>query len=823
MSLTPVVKQRLAQGQTAAGGAYVELIDMDEVERLTDAYLTLNDGKQVSEQQPPPLTPQDFKRYVRLVHDALKSTDQANDAFKVNKDGNTCKTPPMNYIDALKMFEIQLVAGNLVKTVHGAQSGTIRTPSWPLVNGVKFHKYSTFPERMDKVILALKTWKSFGKALFLDFVPMEKRLAIQPEEETTKKGFDKSNNGNRDIELQFARRNMPRAEKPAAAANDDDGEGEDEDANNDRNPGPVNKKRRRGGNPDSVTISPGVYRGNNRGVKKQAAAPTASASTNASGSIQPASSAHSASDDAIGSIQPAASAASATNNTVGSIRTSTATGAVFRPTNRHVQPSSPSYDKKIADSDQTATPVGASGDGPSQSNINAAFVGQQAAAQDVLAYMRSASQGLDDRSRFPGPLENSMRQYGNQRPQMAGPSTIQRPLPSGERLLPEQPQPAQFPSRSSTQQYPPPPDYATSQQAAYGFQQNNPLRGGFPQANQQSRMQGAQDTPAQSPRHYQAPQPSEVTAINNSNLLGQTISPQNEGQVVHFQENGQMTGSGNTGSTVVYTSGGVVNNYFQLHTPSPPGGQALASPHNGNNQAPDNYFSRGNFQNQDNNQDAGNVSFHRPHPSCIVSLQQIQEGNSAPASPRGYSSSDFPTVNPKVEQQDQEGSPLPALHPSNSPLPAALPALAADDAPGALNAVRPNDQVSWPDIAPVASPPGAIWGDEDVYQMYFQMGIAPPRAGNVFEGELRTMFRTPSPRQESSEAETEEEEEEDDDESEEDSDDEIKQDSDDELKSESKDEVKEESDDDLKSESHDEVKEESDVKVKFEEDSNDGS
>jgi hypothetical protein len=143
MSLTPVVKQRLAQGQTAAGGAYVELIDMDEVERLTDAYLTLNDGKHVPEQQPPPLTPQDFKRYVRLVHDALKSTDLANDAFKVNKDGITCKTPPMNYIDALKMFEIQLVAGNLVKTVHGAQSGTIRTPSWLLVNGVKFHKYSS--------------------------------------------------------------------------------------------------------------------------------------------------------------------------------------------------------------------------------------------------------------------------------------------------------------------------------------------------------------------------------------------------------------------------------------------------------------------------------------------------------------------------------------------------------------------------------------------------------------------------------------------------------------------------------------------------------
>jgi hypothetical protein len=57
---------------------------------------------------------------------------------------------------------------------------------------------------MNKVIRALKTWKTFGKALFLNFVPMEKRVAVQPDEEFTKNGSSKTSNGAQDVEVQFS-------------------------------------------------------------------------------------------------------------------------------------------------------------------------------------------------------------------------------------------------------------------------------------------------------------------------------------------------------------------------------------------------------------------------------------------------------------------------------------------------------------------------------------------------------------------------------------------------------------------------------------------
>jgi hypothetical protein len=57
----------------------------------------------------------------------------------------------------------------------------------------------------------------------------------------------------------------------------------------------------------------------------------------------------------------------------------------------------------------------------------------------------------------------------------------------------------------------------------------------------------------------------------------------------------------------------------------------------------------------------------------------------------------------------------------------------------------PERQFSWPDLGPEDSPPGGIWGNEETYQQHVQMGLAPPRAGHVFGGDVRTMFRTPSP------------------------------------------------------------------------------
>lgn len=81
-----------------------------------------------------------------------------------------------------------------------------------MITALKLHKNQAFPDRMEKVILALKTSRALGKSLLLDMVSMEKRLAMQPEEETKKKASNKSNNSNRDVQLQFAWNSSPMAE-----------------------------------------------------------------------------------------------------------------------------------------------------------------------------------------------------------------------------------------------------------------------------------------------------------------------------------------------------------------------------------------------------------------------------------------------------------------------------------------------------------------------------------------------------------------------------------------------------------------------------------
>lgn len=618
MSLTALVEQRLEQGKTTTAGPYIELVDMDEVEQLSDAYLSLNDRKYGPEEQPPPLTSEEFKRYVRLAHDAIRSTDEAIDAFKEAKDGSMGKTSAMNYIDGLKMFEIQLIAGKLVKAVHKIHSGTVTTPSWPMITALKFHKYQTFTDRMDKVIVALRTWKSLGKALFLDMVSMEKRLAMQPEEETKKKGTNKSNNGNRDVQLQFARSNMPKAEKPATAANNDEDE---DDADNDGSPAPATKKRRRGTTADAVTINPNARRGNNRGKKKQPTAqpttPAASASTNPSESIQTGSSAASASSNATVSGQP-----------------SSATGTAFTPINRPrliqpneslvpaqnagspvgAAPSAPSVDMNIGDPGQPATATALSDDDSSQPTIFACYAtaDQQAALELHLSDMQAASKGLDDNLKFPGPLEKPSSQYGSPRPQMGGPSANQQPFPSSQCLLPQQPQ-----------QVPPPPDYATSQQAAYGFQQRSPQRTRpLPRTNQQYQTQGTDLDTAQSAPHRQALHHYDVVGIYGQGAIHRGPDTVHDGQVVHFQKDSKMTSSRDgpmAGMRQNNTGGGPVYNYFQPQTPSPSGHQALVSPPNGNDQRTVNYFSWNSFQNLDDNQDVLNVSSCHPNTSCMVS------------------------------------------------------------------------------------------------------------------------------------------------------------------------------------------------------------
>lgn len=614
MSLTAVVEQRLEQGRTTAAGPYIELVDLDEVDQLNDAYLSLNDRKYGPEEQPPPLTSEEFKRYVRLAHDAIRSTDEAIDAFKEAKDGSMGKSSAMNYIDGLKMFEIQLIAGKLVKAVHKIHSGTVTTPSWPMITALKFHKYQTFTDRMDKVIVALRTWKSLGKALFLDMVSMEKRLAMQPEEETKKKGLNKSNNGNRDVQLQFARSNMPKAEKPATAANNDD----DEDyANNDGSPAPTTKKRRRG-TADAVTINPGARRGNTRGKKKQPTVPAAPVSTNPSESIQSAS-----------------STASASYNTAAG-PSSSATGAAFTPINRPsfsqpaeslvpapnagspvgAAPSTSSVDVNIGDPSQPGTPAAPSSDGSSQPTIFAchASADQQAALELHLSDVQAASKGLDDKLKFPRPLRKPTPQDGNQVPQMDGPSANQQPLPSNEWCLPQQPQQAQPPCLYSAHPNQPPPDYATSQRASAGFWRGSPRRDNpLPQTNQHHQMQGTRPNTAQSPLHRQPPLHNDV----NQGGIQEQGSIYRGQQTTSLESGGQVSGKLSYGPMAVMrqTNSGPgaisILNYFQAHSSSP-----LASPPNGNNRAPDSYFSRRSFRNLG---DPWNVSAFHPRASYMVS------------------------------------------------------------------------------------------------------------------------------------------------------------------------------------------------------------
>lgn len=645
MSLTAVVEQRLEQGRTTAAGPYIELVDLDEVDQLNDAYLSLNDRKYGPEEKPPPLTSEEFKRYVRLAHDAIRSTDEAIDAFKEEKDGTMGKSSAMNYIDGLKMFEVQLVVGKLVKAVHKVHSGTITTPSWPMITALKFHKFQTFPDRMDKVIVALRTWKSLGKALFLDMVPMEKRLAMQPGEEIKKKGLNKSNNGNRDVQLQFARSNMPKAKKPATAVNND--EDDEDDANNDGTPAPAPKKRRR--DADAVAINPEARRGNDRGKKKQ---PTTQPST------QPTAPAALVSTNPIESIQPGSSAASASYNTAVSGESSSATGTAFTPINRSPTsqsaesfipapntdrpvggaPSTPSVDLKIRDPGQEATPTASSDDGSSQPTIFAchASADQQAAMGLLLSDMQAATKGLDDKFKFPRPLGKPLPRDGNQLPvlQTAAPwpGAYQDPLPSSQWLLPSQPQQARPPCLYSAYPSQPPPDYATSQRASVGFWQGNPRRDNpLPQVSQLHQMQGTRPNAGQNQLHRQPPVQNGVgedvtRGQGNIHCGQQTTSLRNEGQEtkVHFQKHGSMLQGPmagmrqeHSGHGAVSVSGtGVVSiyNYFQRRTPGP-----IVSPSNGNDQARSNYFDRRSFQSLDDNQGTINVSVSDLHASCMKS------------------------------------------------------------------------------------------------------------------------------------------------------------------------------------------------------------
>lgn len=318
MSVTAVViKDRLAQGEKAAPGEFIDLLDgVDEVEKLFQVYLSLRDEEHTPEEKPAPLTTEVMKSYVRLIYDAINSTDEAEDAFNMGMDGQLKKTGAMKYVDVLNMFEVQVVAGRLVKTVHKVQSGTLSIPSWPILTALKLHKFKTFPDRMDKVIEALKIRKSICKALFFDELSMLQRVSLQPVEEANKKGTNAKTNFLRGTQLLFARENMPKDEKPGVAM-PGRGDGElEQPANHEGNDEdmalPKSKRARRTPADVAVTINPVSHR-----VKKPTAAGSAEQATDTDPAIQPAGPGAQASINTDNCTQSSKTTASDSTNTGG--------------------------------------------------------------------------------------------------------------------------------------------------------------------------------------------------------------------------------------------------------------------------------------------------------------------------------------------------------------------------------------------------------------------------------------------------------------------------------------------------------------------------
>lgn len=593
-----VVKDRLAQGDEAAPGEFIDLLDgVDEVEQLFEAYLSLRDQEHAPEEKPAPLTTEVMKSYVRLIYDAIGSTDEAEDAFNMGMDGQLKKTGAMKYVDELKMLEVQLVGARLVKTVHKVQSGTLSIPSWPILTALKLHKFKTFPARMDRVIEALKVRKSICKAMFFDELSMLQRVAMQPDEEANKKGTNATGNIQRDHQLQFARDNMPKDGKPGTATSRR-GDGElkkeaDDDGMDEDMAPPKSKRVRRTPADVAVTINPVSQRAKKKltaagsaGSAEQAtdtdsaiqpAGPAAQASINignstqssniaGSASIQPASPAAPAPINNSGPSQPTASREPTFNNTGGN-------GTVFTPINAgrsrqsglssasaptngggsgQTAPSTPSIFTKADVPSEPATTTPVKGRGSKQGNNNLfvapAIVNQNAQMQAALAAGPMGKGELLDTLKYPGPLGRPMAQYGDQRPQTAalGVNELPPAYTPGIYYLPQQPQMAQSYGQYLPQQHQSPGNYSINRQASHRFQQGSPQRYRLPQANQQFQMQGPQGSITQARPYGRISQQDQMSGIqlNNQGPRSQHVDPaagfQPDGRVVNFQQNGRV-------------------------------------------------------------------------------------------------------------------------------------------------------------------------------------------------------------------------------------------------------------------------------------------
>lgn len=626
MSLTTVVKQRRIRGQKAAEGQYIDLLDdVDDIERLLEAYLSLRDEEHTPGEKPDPLTTEVFKDYVRRIHDAIRSTDEAVDAFNTAKDGTLRKSPVMNYVDSVGMFEAQLIAGKLVKTVHRVQSGTISLPSWPVLTGLKLHMYKTFEDRMDKVLRTLETRKAVCKALFFEEVSMVKRVSMQPEEEAGKKGSNKTSNTKRSNQVVFAKDNMPKDEEAdtATPGTGDREEGADhENTDKDMAPPPTKKTRRaprtRTPASEAVTINPGARRG-----KKPTATPSAEEDIDDSASIQPDTPAASTPSNtgAGSSSQPAFSSAAQPSHNTGisftpinagpSNQRASAAASASNNTGRPVNtaPSAPSSPMQIDGPNQSATPGAVRYGVPKQTDVIACpvVVDHGPAMQAAIAALPRGKGELYDPNKFPGALGKSLVKYGGQRSRAAGPSVNELPpaYSPGPYSLPQQPQNVQSRGQYLPRQYQSPGNYFTDPTAFYGYQQSSQQGYSLPQANQQFRMQESQRSIAQVPPQGQLSQHDRGSAIQlngpaprlhhvgqaagfqhsdqapglqpngrvaNFQQNGRVASIQQHGRMASIQRNGRVAGIRQSGTN----SCSIVNNYFHRPEPESPTSQALA-------------------------------------------------------------------------------------------------------------------------------------------------------------------------------------------------------------------------------------------------------
>lgn len=610
MSLTAEVKHRIVQGEQAAAGTYIPLIgNKGEASKLWEAYLSIQDDKFTPEEKPGELTEEQYQSYVRRIHDAVRSTDRAYDAFQTDIHGNTItqqdkqgnavktQTGMMNFLDSIKMFELQLVAGKLVTTIHNVQAGKLSIPGWPMLAGLGVHKYKTFPDRMDAAIETLTLWKACCKDLFYTEMTWDKRLAMQPKEEGNKKAANANLNLGRKIAKEEAKKLKEENKKRQAAALGTDEEDNDNqnDASKEATPAPTKsapaRKRQRTKPTDFITISARDRLGK-KATAESSAEPVAKAD-DATQPVDPPAQAPINTDvanEAVvvpavsmagnsgGSTQPAASPTPAPNTNGRSTQPSH--GTTFVPINaRRSHQSTPS---SVPASNNTGSPKQRAPSTPSSTMKTAtlkqttdvfagpAMVDHGPAIQAALAAEPMVQSEFDDTSKFAGPLGKPTAQYGNQ-----------GPLKPGQVSLPQQSQRAQSPGQDLPPQYESPGNHVTARQGwSHGLDPGSRRFDSFG-ALYEHYVQGSRGALG-APYHHHVPQNDQVTGIH----WGQG-NVQHGNNAARFQEDGKITGSphgqmagtqrnpqfsgriehGQMSSVHGQLNSYVVNNYYQSQVP----------------------------------------------------------------------------------------------------------------------------------------------------------------------------------------------------------------------------------------------------------------